>query len=69
MTDDEVAWNALSDELVVYRAESNSDDSSRGFSWTLDREIAEMHAFERDPAPLCVAMMISFGSPSVGGPS
>jgi hypothetical protein len=44
VTDDPEAWQALQDELVVYRAESNVEEPDRGFSWTLDKEIAAMHA-------------------------
>ena len=45
VTDHAEAWRSLPDELVVYRAES-SDEPSRGFCWTLDRSVAEMHAQE-----------------------
>ncbi len=39
-TDDPAAWSSVPDEIVIYRAESRAD----GFCWTLDREVAEMHA-------------------------
>lgn len=42
-TDDEQAWATLPERLTVYRAESG-ENRSRGFCWTLDRDVAEIHA-------------------------
>lgn len=43
VSDDPDGWHGLPDELVVHRAETD-DDARRGLCWTLDPEIAAMHA-------------------------
>ena len=44
VTDDAEGWQALPDELVIYRAETSPAEPTRGLCWTLDHEIAERNA-------------------------
>jgi hypothetical protein len=43
VTDDEERWSTLPSELTIYRAESDVN-SSYGYCWTLDPDVAEMLA-------------------------
>jgi len=40
-TDNPEEWESLPAEIIIFRAESNPNDPSSGFCWTLERDVAD----------------------------